>query len=56
MPATPLHISQGTPMGAAVTAMRDATNGHRPPWLALVTSLAWAAGASVAAARLFRWE
>ena len=56
MPATLRHISHATPMGAAVTAMQDATNGHWPHWLALVTLLGWAAGAAVAAARLFRWE
>ncbi|MGI5160627.1 ABC transporter permease [Microbispora sp. CA-102843] len=56
MPPMLRHISQVTPMGAAVTALQDATNGHWPHWLALVTLLAWAAGAAVAAARLFRWE
>lgn len=56
MPAALRHVSHATPTGAAVTAMRDATNGHWPHWLALVTLLAWAAGAAVAAARLFRWE
>lgn len=56
MPATLRHISHATPMGAAVTAMQDATNRHWPPWLALVTLLAWAAGAGAAAARLLRWE
>ncbi|MFG1867190.1 ABC transporter permease [Micromonospora arborensis] len=56
MPATLRQISQATPMGAAVTAMQDATNGHWPHWVALVTLLTWAAGAAGAAARLFRWE
>jgi ABC-2 type transport system permease protein len=56
MPATLRHISHATPMGAAVTAMQDASNGHWPHWLALVTLLAWAVGAAAAAARLFRWE
>jgi len=56
MPATLRRVSHATPMGAAVTAMQDATNGHWPHWLALVTLVAWAAGAAVAAARLFRWE
>jgi ABC-2 type transport system permease protein len=56
MPETLQHISHATPMGAAVTAMQGATNGHWPHWLALITLLAWAAGAAVAAARLFRWE
>jgi ABC-2 type transport system permease protein len=56
MPATLRHISHATPMGAAVTAMQDTTNGHWPHWVSLVTLLAWAAGAALAAARLFRWE
>lgn len=56
MPALLQQVSRLTPMGAAVTAMQDATNGHWPHWQALVTLLAWAAGAAVAAARLFRWE
>jgi ABC-2 type transport system permease protein len=56
MPATLRHISHATPMGAAVTALEDATNGHWPHWLALVTLLAWAVVAGGAAARLFRWE
>jgi ABC-2 type transport system permease protein len=56
MPATLQHIAHATPMGAAVTAMQDATNGHWPHWLGLVTLLAWAVAAAVAAARLFRWE
>jgi ABC-2 type transport system permease protein len=56
MPATLRHISHATPMGAAVTALQDATNGHWPHWLTLVTLLAWAVAAGGAAARLFRWE
>jgi ABC-2 type transport system permease protein len=56
MPATLRHLSHATPMGAAVTAMQDASNGHWPHWLALVTLLAWTAGAAALAARLFRWE
>ncbi|MEU4238346.1 ABC transporter permease [Actinoplanes sp. NPDC026619] len=56
MPATLRHVSRATPMGAAVTAMQDATNGHWPHWLALLTLLAWAGGAGLLATRLFRWE
>jgi ABC-2 type transport system permease protein len=56
MPATLRQISHATPLGAAVTAMQDATNGHWPHWLALFTLLAWGAGAAALAARLFRWE
>jgi ABC-2 type transport system permease protein len=56
MPAMLRHISHATPLGAAVTAMQDATDGHRPHWLALVTLLGWGIAAAVAAARFFRWE
>jgi ABC-2 type transport system permease protein len=56
MPAALRHVSHATPMGAAVAAMQDATAGHWPHRLALVTLLAWAVGAGAAAARLFRWE
>jgi ABC-2 type transport system permease protein len=56
MPDTLRHISQATPMGAAVTAMQDATDGRWPHCLALLTMAAWAGGAAVAAAKLFRWE
>jgi ABC-2 type transport system permease protein len=56
MPATLRHLSHATPLGAAVTAMQDATNGHWPHWLALVTLVAWAVAAAGLAARFFRWE
>lgn len=56
MPGPLRHISQATPMGAAVTAMRDTTDGNWPHWLALITMAAWAGGAALAAAKLFRWE
>lgn len=56
MPPVLARISHATPLGAAVTAMTDATNGHWPHWIALLTLLAWAVGAAVLAARLFRWE
>jgi ABC-2 type transport system permease protein len=56
MPAALQRVAHATPMGAAVTAMQDATAGHWPHWPALITLAAWAAGAAVLAARLFRWE
>jgi ABC-2 type transport system permease protein len=56
MPATLRHLSHATPLGAAVTAMQDATNGHWPHWPALVTLVAWAVAAAGPAARFFRWE
>ena len=56
MPATLRHLSHASPMGAAVTAMQDATRGQWPHWVCLVTLLAYGVGAGVAATRLFRWE
>lgn len=56
MPTTLQHIAHASPLGAAVTALRDTTDGHWPHWLALLTLIAWASAAGVAAARLFRWE
>jgi ABC-2 type transport system permease protein len=56
MPAALRHVSHATPLGAAVTAMQDATDGHWPHWLPIVTLLAWAVAAAVAATRFFRWE
>jgi len=56
MPATLRHVSHFSPVGAAVTAMQDASSGHWPHWLTLVTLLAWAVAAAGAAARFFRWE
>jgi ABC-2 type transport system permease protein len=56
MPATLRHISHFSPLGAAVTAMQDASAGQWPHWLTLITLLGWAVAAAGAAARFFRWE
>jgi ABC-2 type transport system permease protein len=56
MPSLLRHISRATPLGAAVTALQDASNGHWPPTLQLVTLAAYAIVAGVGAALLFRWE
>jgi ABC-2 type transport system permease protein len=56
MPVLLRQISHATPMGAAVTAMQDAAQGSWPSWLSLLTLLAWAVAAGLAATRLFRWE
>jgi ABC-2 type transport system permease protein len=56
MPATLRHISHATPMGAAVTALQDAAQGHWPHWLSLLTLFGYAVVAGLAAIRWFRWE
>jgi ABC-2 type transport system permease protein len=56
MPKILQHISHATPLGAAVQALSDSAQGHWPTALALGTLAAWAVGAVVAAAWLFRWE
>jgi ABC-2 type transport system permease protein len=45
------HISQATPLGAAVQAMTDAWPGHWHPLYLLIL-----AGYAVAAVILFRWD
>jgi ABC-2 type transport system permease protein len=56
MPSFLRHLSQATPLGAAVQAMSDAWVGHWPHPLQLWTLAAYAVGCGLAAARLFRWE
>jgi ABC-2 type transport system permease protein len=56
MPPVLQHISHATPLGAAVPALQDATLGHWPTWLQLLTLAGYAAAFALAAARLFRWE
>jgi ABC-2 type transport system permease protein len=56
MPDTLNRIGDFTPLGAGVQAMQDAWNGSWPDWLHLAVMAAFAIGASLAAARLFRWE
>jgi ABC-2 type transport system permease protein len=51
-----LHISDGTPMGAAVASLRDASAGHWPTALHLAVLVAWAVVFGVSAIKLFRWE
>lgn len=50
------RVSDVTPLGAALQSIRDTWYGTAPRPLHLVTMAAWAAAASVAAARFFRWE
>jgi ABC-2 type transport system permease protein len=56
MPPALRHVSRLSPLGAAVTAMQDAGNGHWPNGTSLVALTAWAVVAGLAAARFFRWE
>jgi len=56
MPRVLQHISHATPLGAAVPALQNATLGHWPTALQLVTLAAYALVFGAAAARLFRWE
>jgi len=56
MPPVLRHISHATPLGAAVTALQDATAGNWPHALPLLTMAAYALVFGAAAARLFRWE
>jgi ABC-2 type transport system permease protein len=56
MPDTLNRIGDFTPLGAGVQAMQDAWNGAWPDPLHLAVMAAFGIGASLAAARLFRWE
>jgi ABC-2 type transport system permease protein len=56
MPQVLQHISHATPVGAAVAALQNATLGHWPTWLELVTMAGYTAGFGLAAVRFFRWE
>jgi ABC-2 type transport system permease protein len=56
LPDTVNRIGDFTPLGAGVQAMQDAWNGAWPDPLHLGVMAAFAIGASLAAARLFRWE
>jgi ABC-2 type transport system permease protein len=50
------HVSDATPLGAALQAMRDTWSGSAPRPLHLAIMAGYAVVAGVAAARLFRWE
>jgi len=56
MPDIVNRIGDFTPLGAGVQAMQDAWNGAWPDPLHLAVMAAFAIGASLGAARLFRWE
>jgi ABC-2 type transport system permease protein len=56
MPAMLRRIGEFTPLGAGVQALQDATTGAWPRPLHLAVLAAFAIAASLAAAKLFRWE
>lgn len=56
MPSVLRHISDFTPLGAAVQSLGETTSGVWPHPLLITVLAAWAVAGSVAAARLFRWE
>ena len=56
MPDALRHVSDFTPMGAAVQALQDSARGHFPQTLHLAVLAVYAVAFSIAATRLFRWE
>jgi len=56
MPPVLRHVSDFTPLGAAVQALQDSAGGGWPHPLNLVVMAGYALVFGVAAARLFRWE
>ena len=50
------HISDGTPLGAALQAVRDCWQGSWPHPVHLVSMVGWILVAVAVAARTFRWE
>jgi ABC-2 type transport system permease protein len=56
MPDLLRHVSDYTPLGAAVQALQDSARGHFPHALHLAVLAGYAVVFGVAATRLFRWE
>jgi ABC-2 type transport system permease protein len=56
MPEVLRRIGDFTPLGAGVQAMQDASTGAWPQLLHLAVMAAVTIAASLAAAKLFRWE
>lgn len=56
MPSLLANISRAAPLGAAVQALTDATQGHWPHPLQLVTMLAYTVVFGGGALKMFRWQ
>jgi ABC-2 type transport system permease protein len=56
MPEALRHVSDFSPLGAAVQALQDSMRGQWPQTLSLAVLAAYAIVLSLAAVRLFRWE
>jgi len=56
MPPVLRRVSEATPLGAAVRALTDASQGHWPHALQLGILAAYAVASGLAGARMFRWE
>jgi ABC-2 type transport system permease protein len=56
MPSFLRHVSDFTPLGAAVQSLGETSSGVWPHPLLVVVLAAWAVAGCAAAARLFRWE
>jgi ABC-2 type transport system permease protein len=56
MPAALRRVGDGTPLGAAVTALQHSMAGQWPPASSLAVPAAYAVGLALLAWRFFRWE
>ncbi|WP_335984228.1 MULTISPECIES: ABC transporter permease [Streptomycetaceae] len=56
MPKALQHLSHAMPLGAAVQALQDASQGDWPHGMQILTLVAWAVVLLGASAKLFRWE